>query len=197
MSVSASQVKALREATFAPMLDCKKALEATGGDVPRAIDWLREKGLAKAAKKSGRSAEEGLVECYVHPGNRVAVMVEVNCETDFVARSPEFKALVREIMLQVAMSNPVSVDVDMLPPELVEKEKSIFRQRAIEEGKSGELADKVAEGRLSKFYQEVCLLLQPYIKNEDITVRELLQQAIGKLGENIVVHRFARFELGN
>ena len=197
MSDSASQVKALREATFAPMLDCKKALEATAGDVPRAIDWLREKGLAKAAKKSGRSAEEGLVECYVHPGNRVAVMVEVNCETDFVARSPEFKALVHEIMLQVAMSNPVSVDVDMLPPELVEKEKSIFRQRAIEEGKSGELADKVAEGRLSKFYQEVCLLLQPYIKNEDITVRELLQQAIGKLGENIVVHRFARFELGN
>lgn len=197
MSVSAIQVKALREATFAPMLDCKKALEATGGDVPRAIDWLREKGLAKAAKKSGRSAEEGLVECYVHPGNRVAVMVEVNCETDFVARSPEFKALVHEIMLQVAMSNPVSVDVDMLPPELVEKEKSIFRQRAIEEGKSGELAEKVAEGRLSKFYQEVCLLLQPYIKNEDITVRELLQQAIGKLGENIVVHRFARFELGN
>jgi elongation factor Ts len=179
------------------MLDCKKALEATDGDVLRAIDWLREKGLAKAAKKSGRSAEEGLVECYVHPGNRVAVMVEVNCETDFVARSPEFKALVHEVMLQVAMSNPVSVDVDTLPAELVEKEKSIFRQRAIEEGKSSALADKVAEGRLSKFYQEACLLQQPYIKNEDITVRELLQQSIGKLGENIVVHRFARYELGN
>ena len=114
-----------------------------------------------------------------------------------MARSPEFKALVHEVMLQVAMSNPVSVDVDTLPAELVEKEKSIFRQRAIEEGKSSELADKVAEGRLSKFYQEACLLLQPYIKNEDITVRELLQQAIGKLGENIVVHRFSRFELGN
>jgi len=197
MGVSASQVKALREATFSPMLDCKKALEATDGDVLRAIDWLREKGLAKAAKKSGRSAGEGLVECYVHPGNRVAVMVEVNCETDFVARSPEFKALVHEVMLQVAMSNPVSVDVDTLPAELVEKEKSIFRQRAIEEGKSSALADKVAEGRLSKFYQEACLLQQPYIKNEDITVRELLQQSIGKLGENIVVHRFARYELGN
>ena len=197
MGVIASQVKALREATFSLMLDCKKALEATDGDVLRAIDWLREKGLAKAAKKSGRSAEEGLVECYVHPGNRVAVMVEVNCETDFVARSPEFKALVHEVMLQVAMSNPVSVDVDTLPAELVEKEKSIFRQRAIEEGKSSALADKVAEGRLSKFYQEACLLQQPYIKNEDITVRELLQQSIGKLGENIVVHRFARYELGN
>lgn len=157
MSVSASQVKALREATL-PRCLTAKALEATNGDVPRAIDWLREKGLAKAAKKSGRSAEEGLVECYVHPGNRVAVMVEVNCETDFVARSPEFKALVHEVMLQVAMSNPVSVDVDTLPAELVEKEKSIFRQRAIEEGKSSELADKVAEGRLAKFYQEACLL---------------------------------------
>ncbi len=178
------------------MLDCKKALEASAGDFNAAVEWLRKKGLTQAAKKAGREASEGVIESYIHTGNRVGVLVEVNCETDFVARSDEFRQLVHNLMLQIAMSNPLYMDEKSVPADVLEKELGIQKQRAIEEGKSEQIAEKVAQGRLAKFYQEVCLLNQPFIKDEEQTVGDLIKSTIGKIGENILVHRFVRYELG-
>ncbi len=197
MAVSAADVKKLREATGAPMLDCKNALEQHGGDVEKAVEWLKEKGLAKAAKKAERAATEGRVEVYVHMGNRVAVMAEINCETDFVAKTEAFQTFAHEVALHIAMANPKYLDVADIPPAEVEAAKAGFRDQAVADGKPAAIAEKVAEGRMEKFYQEMCLLRQSFVKDEEKTIRQLLTDAIAAIGENIVIRRFIRYELGN
>ena len=196
MGVSASQVKELRSVTGAPILDCKKALENSQGDLEQAVDWLRKQGLSSVAKKAGRDVSEGLIDSYIHPGNRVGVIVEVNCETDFVAKTDDFRALVHDILLHIAMANPLCIDKDDLPSESLSKEENLFREQALKEGKPDNIVDKVVAGKLEKYYKQVCLLRQPFIKDEDQIVQDLVNNAIAKLGENIVVHRFVRFELG-
>jgi elongation factor Ts len=196
MTISVQQVKELRKATSAPVLDCKKALQNSDGEFDMAVDWLRQKGLSTAAKKAGRVANEGLVDSYIHHGNRVGVIAEVNCETDFVARSDDFRTLVHDILLHIAMSNPMCVDVDDIPADALAREKELFREKAMQEGKPENIAEKIVSGRLEKYYQQVCLLRQSFIKDEDLTIQDLVNSAIATLGENIVVHRFARFELG-
>jgi elongation factor Ts len=195
MTVTASMVKELRERTGAGMLDCKKALEETNGDIEKAIDILREKGLSKAAKKSGRIAAEGLIDSYIHNG-RIGVLIEVNSETDFVAKNDEFKQFVRDMAMQVAASNPKYVSREDVPEERVEKEKEILKAQAINEGKPEHIAVKIVEGRLEKFYEEICLLEQPFIKDPDIKVQDLLNNKISKIGENIKIRRFVRYEVG-
>lgn len=194
--VSAEQVKNLREKTGAGMMDCKKALVEANGDFDKAVDLLREKGLAKAAKKADRVASEGLVVSYIHGNGRIGVLLEVNCETDFVARNEEFKALCHDIAMQVAASNPEYVSRDEVPEEILEKEKSILRAQALNEGKPEKIVEKMVEGRLEKFYQENCLLDQAFIKDQDVNVQQVVNEAIAKLGENMTVRRFARFVLG-
>tara|TARA_Y100001970_G_scaffold195887_1_gene238137 strand:+ start:5222 stop:5815 length:594 start_codon:yes stop_codon:yes gene_type:complete len=196
MSVSASQVKELRIATGAPILDCKKALLDSQGDFDQAVDWLRKKGLSTAAKKSGRDASEGVIDSYIHQGNRVGVIIEVNCETDFVARSDDFLSLVHNVLLHIAMANPICLDKDDLPEEYLSKEEELYREQAIKEGKPADIVDKVVAGKLEKYYKQVCLLRQPFIKDEDQTIQDLVNNAIAKFGENIIVHRFVRYELG-
>jgi elongation factor Ts len=196
MTVTVEQVKELRKATAAPVLDCKKALQNSDGDFDLAVDWLRQKGLSTAAKKAGRAANEGVIDAYIHHGNRVGVVAEVNCETDFVARSDEFQGLVHDILLHIAMANPLCVDVDDIPADVLVREKELFREKAVQEGKSDDIAEKIVAGRLEKYYQQVCLLRQPFIKDEELRIQDLVNRAIAKLGENIMVHRFARFELG-
>ena len=196
MGVSANQVKELRVATGAPILDCKKALEHSKGDFDQAVDWLRKQGLSSVANKVGRDVSEGLIDSYIHPGNRVGVIVEVNCETDFVAKTDDFRALVHDILLHIAMANPLSIDKDDLPSESLSKEENLFREQALKEGKPDNIVDKVVAGKLEKYYKQVCLLRQPFVKDEDQTIQDLINNAIAKFGENIVVHRFIRFELG-
>lgn len=196
MSISASLVKELRERTGAGMMDCKKALTETGGDLEKAADYLREKGLAAAAKKAGRIAAEGLVEAYIHGAGRIGVLVEVNCETDFVAKTDEFKAFARDIAMQIAASKPEYVRREEVPAEVVAKEREILRAQALNEGKPEKIVDKMVEGRIEKYFKEVCLLEQPFIKDPDITVGQLLTEKIAKIGENINIRRFTRYELG-
>jgi|TARA_B100000470_G_C19674636_1_gene339165 elongation factor Ts len=196
MGVSATQVKELRVATGAPILDCKKALENNEGDFDRAVDWLRKQGLSSVAKKAGRDASEGLVDSYIHPGNRVGVIVEVNCETDFVAKTDDFRALVHDILLHIAMANPLCIDKDDIPSESLSKEEQLYREQALKEGKPENIVDKVVAGKLDKYYKQVCLLRQPFVKDEDQNIQDLVNNSIAKFGENIVVHRFVRFELG-
>ncbi len=196
MGVSTSQVKELRVATGAPILDCKKALENNKGDFDQAVDWLRKQGLSSVANKVGRDVSEGLIDSYIHPGNRVGVIVEVNCETDFVAKTDDFRALVHDILLHIAMANPLCIDKDDLPSESLSKEENLFREQALKEGKPDNIVDKVVAGKIDKYYKQVCLLRQPFVKDEDQTIQDLINNAIAKLGENIVVHRFVRFELG-
>lgn len=195
MGVSAKLVKELRERTGAGMMDCKKALVETGGDLEKAIDFLREKGLAAAAKKAGRTASEGLVESYIH-GGKIGVLVEVNCETDFVAKTEQFRTFVRDLAMQVAAARPGYVSREEVPAEVVDKEKSILRAQALHEGKPEKIVEKMVEGRIQKFYKENCLVEQPFIKDPDISVQDVITDTIAKLGENIVVRRFVRFELG-
>jgi len=195
MAISATLVKELRERTGVGMLDCKKALEETNGDVEKAIDLLREKGLAKAAKKSGRVASEGIVDAYIH-GGRIGVLVEVNSETDFVAKNEEFKVFVRDMAMQIAASNPKYVSREDVSGDDIEKEKEILRQQALNEGKPEKIVEKMVEGRIEKYYKEVCLLEQPFIKNPDIIIKDLLAEKVAKIGENIKIRRFQRFEVG-
>jgi len=194
--ISASVVKELRERTGAGMMDCKNALVEADGDIEKAIEILRTKGLARAAKKAGRIASEGLVEAYIHLGGRIGVLVEVNCETDFVAKTEEFKTLCRDIAMQIAAARPEYVSREEVPQAVLEKEKEILRQQALNEGKPEKIIDRMVEGRIEKFYKENCLLEQEFIKNPDITIQQLLHEKIMKLGENIAVRRFARFEVG-
>jgi elongation factor Ts len=189
-------VKELRTITGAGMMDCKNALVETGGDKEKAITLLREKGLAKAAKKTGRVAAQGIVDSYIHLGGKVGVLVEVNCETDFVAKTPEFKEFVRDICLQVAATNPTYLERDDVPTDIVEKEKEILRSQALREGKPEKIVDKIVSGKLEKYYQENCLLEQLFVKDQDITIGKLLTEKIAKLGENMVLRRFIRFEIG-
>ncbi|HEY8416789.1 MAG TPA: translation elongation factor Ts [Limnochordales bacterium] len=194
--ITPQMVKELRERTQAGMMDCKRALEETGGDMEKAIAYLREKGLAAAAKKAGRVAAEGLIEAYVHPGGRVGVLIEVNCETDFVARTEEFRQLARDLAMQVAAARPQYVSRDQVPEAVLQEERRIYRASALNEGKPERVIDKIVEGRLEKFFKEVCLLEQPFIKDPDRTVADLIQEKIAAMGENITVRRFVRFERG-
>lgn len=196
MSIPANLVKELRERTGAGMMDCKKALSETGGNIEKAATYLREKGLAAAAKKSGRIAAEGLVESYIHGAGRIGVLVEVNCETDFVAKTEEFKAFVRDIALQIAAAKPEFIRREEVPSVTVENEKNILRQQALNEGKPEKIVEKMVEGRIEKYYKEVCLLEQPFIRDTNITVQQLLTEKVAKIGENINIRRFVRFELG-
>jgi elongation factor Ts len=193
--ITAAMVKELRERTGAGMMDCKKALTETEGDMEKAIELLREKGLAAAAKKAGRIAAEGLVEAYIHGGGRIGVLVEVNCETDFVAKTDEFRQLCRDIAMQIAASKPEYVSREDISPEVIAKEKEIIRAQALNEGKPEKVVDKMVEGRIEKFYKEVCLLEQPFIKDPDITVKDLITEKVSKIGENISVRRFVRYQV--
>ena len=196
MMVTVAMVKELRERTGAGMLDCKKALEKTGGDIEKAIDLLREKGLAAAAKKAGRITAEGMVGSYIHMGGRIGVLIEVNCETDFVAKTEGFKDFVKNMAMQVAASKPLYVSRDEVPANVLEKEKQILRQQAINEGKPENIVDKIVEGRIEKFFKETCLLEQPYIRDPEVSVQQVLTETIAKIGENISIRRFARYEMG-
>ena len=195
MSISAAQVKDLRERTGAGMLDCKNVLVETNGDIEKAIVLLREKGLSKAAKKSGRIAAEGLVDSYIH-GGRIGVLIEVNAETDFVSKTDEFKEFVKDMAMQVAASNPKYVSKEDVPEVEVEKEREILKHQVINEGKPEHIADKIVEGKLGKFYEQICLLEQPFIKEPSVKVKDLLNEKISKIGENIKIRRFVRFEVG-
>ena len=196
MEISASSVKELREKTGAGMMDCKKALGECGGDVQKAIDYLRQKGLAAAAKKADRVAADGAVGAYVHPGGKIGVLVEINCETDFVARTAEFQMLVKDIAMQVAAANPQYVRREEVSLQDLDKEKSIYRQQALETGKPEKVVDKIVDGKIERFYSEVCLLEQAFIKDPDKKVAEVVNDAIARLGENIQIRRFARYHLG-
>ena len=196
MAITTEQIKQLREATGAGILDCRKALEQAGGDFDKALDYLREKGLATAAKRAGREASEGVVELYSHGNGRVGVMVEVNCETDFVARSEAFRTFAHEVALQIAASSPEYISEDQIPESVLEHEREIARSRAREEGKPGRIWDKIVEGRIEKFKDEVVLLRQPYIRDEEVTIEKLMMQNVAAIGENIIIRRFARWALG-
>lgn len=189
-------IKALRERTGAGILDCKKALGESDGDIEAAIDWLRTKGIAKAAKKSTRVASEGLVHAYIHGGGRIGVMVEVNCETDFVAMTDKFKDLVHDIAMQIAAASPEYVQADDIPQSARDHERQVQLQRVIEEGKPEKIAEKIVEGRIAKWQQEICLLDQKYIKDDSKTVRQVLEESVAVIGENIKVRRFVRYSLG-
>ena len=196
MTITASQIKELRDATGVGFLDCRAALEEAGGDYQKAVDLLREKGLAKAAKRAGREASEGVLELYDHGNGRVGVMVEVNCETDFVARSDAFLKFAHEIALQIAASSPQWVLEEDIPEDVLEHEKEIARNRALEEGKPENILDRIIDGRIKKFKEEVTLMKQPYIRDEDITIEKYLHETVASLGENIVIRRFIRWEVG-
>ena len=194
--VSATLVKELREKTSAGMMDCKKASSATDGDLEKAIDFLREKGLAAAAKKAGRVAAEGLVEAYIHGGGRIGVLVEVNCETDFVAKTDAFKELVKDIAMHIAATNPSYLKREEVPTAELEHEQAVLAEQARNEGKPEKIIEKMVAGRIEKYYKEVCLMEQPFVKDPDKTISDLITESIAKIGENISIRRFTRYQLG-
>lgn len=195
MEVSASMVKDLREKTGAGMMDCKKALAEAGGNFEKAVDYLRQKGLATAAKRAGRIASEGRIGSYVHAGGKIGVMVEINCETDFVAKTEDFQIFAKDVAMHIAASNPLYLRRENVPPEASEREREIYRVQAREAGKPEKIVEKIVEGKLEKFYSEVCLLEQPFVKDPDLTIQELLNGLIGKLGEKVEIRRFSRFQV--
>ncbi len=196
MDITADTVKKLREKTGVGLMDCKEALKHTNGDMEKAVDFLREKGLAKMAKRMGRVASEGSVASYIHTGGKVGAMVEINCETDFVAKTDQFQNFVKDVAMQITASNPLYVKREDIPQEHIDREKTIYRNQALESGKPEKIIEKIAEGKLEKFYQEVCLVEQTFIKNPDITIKDLLEELLVKTGEKIVINRFVRFQLG-
>ncbi|MBI3738840.1 MAG: translation elongation factor Ts [Chloroflexi bacterium] len=196
MEITAEMIKQLRAATNAGVLDCRKALQESNGDFQKAVEWLREKGMATAAKRADREASNGMLELYSHGGGRVGVMVEVNCETDFVARSEQFRTLAHEIALQIAANDPKYVKPEDIPADVLEHEAEKARVRAKEEGKTGAVVDKIVEGYLNKFKDEVCLMRQPYVRDDTATIEKLVMQNVAAIGENIIVRRFQRWELG-
>ncbi|OPY63367.1 MAG: Elongation factor Ts [Syntrophorhabdaceae bacterium PtaU1.Bin034] len=196
MEITAGQVKTLREKTGVGLMDCKEALKVSNGDMDKAVDYLREKGLAKAQKRVGRAATDGTISVYIHMGGKIATMVEVNCETDFVAKTDQFQAFAKEVAMQVTAANPTYVKREDVPEEVKEKEKEIYRKQAKESGKPDKILDKIAEGKLEKFYSDMCLMEQQYIKDPNRTIKDLLDDLISKMGENILVRRFVRFQLG-
>ena len=196
MNISAAQVKELREKTGAPMMDCKQALTEAKGDMEQAVVVLRKKGVSVAAKKATRVTSEGSVASYIHAGGKIGVLLEINCESDFVARTEDFKELVHDIAMHIAASDPKFVRKEDVTPEAYEREKDIYRAQAIASGKPANIAEKMVEGKMVKFYEEVCLLEQPFIKDQTVSIAQLIATKIGKLGENIAVRRFARFKVG-
>ena len=196
MDIAPKQVMELRAKTGAGMMDCKRALAECGGDFEKAIKNLREKGLSQAAKRAGKEAKQGIIFSYIHPGSKIGVLVEVNCETDFVARTPDFQNLGKDLSMQVAAACPLVVRREDLKPEIIEREREIYRTQAAASGKPEKVLDKIVEGKLEKFYHEACLLDQPFIKNDEESVGQIVAAVIARLGENIVVRRFARFQLG-
>ena len=195
-TISAQMVKELRQNTGAGIMDCKEALAETGADMDKAVEYLRKKGLATAAKRAGREMSEGVVHAYIHTGGKIGVLVEVNCETDFVAKTDDFQDLAKNIAMHIAASSPVGIRPEDVPSDVVEKEKEIYRAQALESGKPEKVVDKIVEGKLAKFFKESCLLNQPYVRDPDITVADMLNDAIAKIGENITVRRFTRFQIG-
>lgn len=196
MEVAASSVKELREKTGAGVLDCKKALAECAGDLERAVDYLRQKGLAAAVKKAGRVVAEGLVGAYIHAGGKIGVLIELNCETDFVARTAEFQALLKDLAMQIAAANPRYLRPEDVPPDELVREKEIYRRQASDSGKPEKVVEKIVEGKMERFYSEVCLLEQAFIKDPDRRIVDLLREAVARLGENIQVRRFARYQIG-
>ena len=194
--ITAQMVKELRDRTGAPFLDCKKALEEVGGDFDKAADILRIKGLTKAAKKVGRETPEGVITSYIHAGGKIGVMVEVNCETDFVARNEEFQRFAKEIAMQMAAANPGYISREDVPGSVLAKEKELMKAQVIESGRPENIADKIVQGKMEKFYEETCLLEQAYIRDPKVKIRDLLSSLVAKLGENVVVRRFIRYQLG-
>lgn len=196
VTISSDSVKELREKTGAGIMDCKRALADSGGDIDKAVDFLRQKGLSAAAKKASRETKEGVISSYIHGAGKIGVLVEVNCETDFVARNSEFQELVKDIAMQIAASNPSYVQREDVPADVLDKERSIYRIQARESGKPENVLDKIVEGRVEKFYLESCLLEQSFIKDPSVTIKDMVQQKIAKIGENITVKRFTRYQLG-
>ena len=196
MDITSAMVKQLRDKTGAGMMDCKEALTAAGGDFDKAIDNLRKKGMAAATKRSSKAAKEGMIASYIHMGGRIGVMVEVNCETDFVAKTADFQALAKDLAMHVAAANPIYLRSEDIPAEALEREKEIYRSQASQEGKPEKIWEKILEGKLKKYYEDVCFLEQKFVKNQDITVGTLVKDMMAKTGENIIVRRFARFQLG-
>lgn len=194
--ISAQTVKTLRDKTGAGMMDCKKALQECGGDEEKAISWLREKGLSKAQKRAGRATSEGVVGSYIHSTGKIGVLVEVKCETDFVARSDRFLEFAKNVAMQIAAANPVCLAPADVPADLLAKEREIYKHQAMAEGKPEQIAEKIVEGRIKKFYKEVCLLEQPFIKDDKVSIQDLMNELVGVIGENIQIGRFVRFALG-
>jgi elongation factor Ts len=195
-TISAAMVKQLREKTGAGIMDCKEALSENEGDVNKAIDFLRKKGLATAAKRAGRATAEGIIQSYIHMDSKLGVLVEVNCETDFVAKNEDFKEFAKNVAMHIAATNPVGIKPEDVPQKIIEKEKEIFRAQVLEMGKPEHIADKIVEGKLEKFFKENCLLNQQYVRDPDITVADLINELIAKIGENIAVNRFIRYKIG-
>jgi elongation factor Ts len=195
-TISAVMVKQLREKTGVGIMDCKEALSECGGDIDKAVDFLRTKGLATAAKRAGRALSEGTIASYIHTGGKLGVLVEVNCESDFVAKTDDFKEFAKNIAMQIAATNPVAVRTEDVPEAVIDKEKEIYRSQALEMGKPEKIVDKIAQGKLEKFFKESCLLNQQYVRDPELTVADLLNETIAKIGENISIKRFTRYQLG-
>ncbi len=195
-NISAAMVKQLREKTGAGMMDCKNALSEVKGDIEKAIEFLRKKGLATAQKRAGRALSEGIIQSYIHMNGKLGVLVEVNCETDFVAKNEDFQEFVKNIAMHIAASNPLGITPEDVSEEIIEKEKEIYRAQALDMGKPENVTDKIVEGKLNKFYQESCLLNQPYVRDTDISIADLLNELIARIGENITIKRFVRYQIG-
>lgn len=196
MNITSQMVKDLRDKTAAGMMDCKKALADTNGDMEKAVDLLRQKGLAVAAKRAGRATSEGVIETYIHAGGKLGVMVELGCETDFVAKNDSFREFARDIAMHIAAASPVSITREDVPETVLAREKEIYIQQAIESGKPANIAEKMVGGKIEKFLAEICLLEQKFVKNPDLSIQDLLNELVGKMGENISIKRFARFQVG-
>jgi len=196
MKITTQMVKDLRDKTSAGMMDCKKALTETDGDMEKAVDLLRKKGLAVAAKRAGRATSEGVIETYIHAGGKLGVMIELNCETDFVAKTDQFRELARDLAMHIAASSPVSIDRESVPENVLSREKAIYEQQALESGKPKNIIEKIVSGKVDKFLAEICLLEQKFVKNPDLSVQDLLTDCVGKMGENISIKRFSRFQIG-
>ena len=196
MTITSQMVKELRDKTNAGMMDCKKALTETSGDMEKAVDLLRQKGLAVAAKRAGRETREGVVESYIHAGGKLGVMVEVGCETDFVAKTDDFKAFAKNVAMHIAAANPVAVNRDDVPPEVLQREKDIYVNQALESGKPQQIVEKIVVGKVEKYLAEICLMEQKYVKNDELSIQDLLNELVAKMGENISIKKFARFQIG-
>jgi elongation factor Ts len=194
--ISATQVKQLRDKTGAGIMDCKEALSASSGDMDKAVEFLRKKGIATAQKRSGRAMSEGTIQAYIHMNARIGVMVEVTCETDFVAKSDDFVNFAKNVAMHIAASSPLGIRPEDIPPEVIDKEREIYRAQALELGKPAQVAEKIVDGKLKKFLQDSCLLQQPYVRDPDIAIQDLLNELIAKIGENITIKRFVRFQVG-